>query len=1675
GTVADVIFTPPAGSYSSAQSVVLTTTTEGAYFRYTTDGSEPTNASMLYTTAISVPLNTVMTIKAKAYKTGWNPSNTGTAVYNVTGQVAWIPPIFNPAGGNYASDQMVSISIPNPADAVIHYTTDGSVPSSTNGMLYAGPISITQTTNLQAIAFKLGWTDSVVASAQYNFGVSAPVFNPPAGTYQSAQNIAITSSTPGAVIRYTLDGSDPTSSNGIIYSAPIFLGEDTNTIIRAKAFKGGWADSPLAIANYIISGTVANVVFNPMGGIFQEPVSVVLTSATPGAVIRYTLDGSEPNAGSTQYTTAITVPLNSTWTIRAKAFRAGWISSATLSQTYTVTGQVVISAPVFSVVAGTYTSARTVSINTPIPADATIRFTTDGSDPNASSPVYSAPITVPLNSTMTIKAMAFRSNWIPSPIYSATYVITGQVALPVPMFTPPAGIYQTAQSVTLNTATIPSGAVLRYTLDGSEPNQGSPAYQNPISLAMNSTTTIKVKGFSPDWIASPTLEATYVITGQVVFNTPVFNPAPGIYTAAQMITINSTMPADATIRYTLDGSEPNAASPVYSSAIPLPLNSTLTIKVKAFKANWTASETHTGFYTTTGAVSIQLPVFTPAPGLFTTPQNIVLNTNTIPSGATLRYTLDGSDPNESSAIYSTPIPVNSGQTVTIRVRAYTANWLPSQIHTGVFTVTGQVAIVAPVFSPVAGTYQTAQTVAINTTTTPAGATIRYTMDGSEPTASSPVYMTPINLALNTNTTIKAKAYLDNWVASETYTAVYVITGTVAINAPVFTPAAGTYQSAQSVTINTLTTPAGATIRYTTDGSDPTATSPVYSAPISVPLNTMMTIKARAFLTGWTSSQVYSSVYNVTGQIVLPTPMFTPPAGTYQTQQSVSLNTNTTPTGSTLRYTLNGTVPTESSPAYAAGNPIALPMSAVTTITVRAFKADWTPSNSVSATYNVTGQVSFPAIVFSPPQGTYTSPQSIAISAPIPATATIRYTLDGSEPTVTSSIYSAPINLAQNTNTTIKVKGFLTDWTPSVTHTAVYTITGEVSINTPVFNPAPGIYTTAQSVSINTTTAPAGAIVRYTTDGTDPTATSPIYTAPISIPLNSTMQIKARAYATNWLASPIYTGNYTVTGTASIPDPVFTPPAGTYSTAQTLVLNTNTMPLGATLRYSLDGSEPTETHPQYSLPILLQGPAVITVKVKAFAANWIASQTYTAVYNMTGQVTLMQPLFNPAPGVYTSAQSVNAIAQPNPSSAVIRYTVDGSDPSASSPIFTDPIQIPLNTAMYEIRIRGFLAGWDPSTVASGIYTITGQVILPAQPFTPAPGTYTTAQTISIAAPILPVGATLRYTLDGSEPTADSPAYTVPLQIPQNTMQTIKIKGFVTDWIPSETITAVYNITGTVAAPVMSIPGGLYSNELHLELSSATAGATIRYTTDGSDPDQSSALYTDPIVIPEQAQDFVVKAKAFKTDWISSTISTQTYSVLLIPIDVRAFSYGGYIRVLWNSPIAAKVLNGFNIYRRRTSEASFTKLNATPILNQLGADYYYDDYEISVNTSYQYYVTAIYNGVESLPSMTTTIEYQSQDLQISDASYAYPNPATSSTKIKLVLSRNDNVQVAVSIYDFAGKKVKTLTVPPTNSNLIEILWDLNNTSGKKVGRGTYFARITANDGVNTSQKVIKISVK
>jgi len=83
-------------------------------------------------------------------------------------------PTFSPAGGAYSSTQSVTLSSAT-SGASIRYTTDGSTPTASTGIIYSNAITVGATTTLKAIAYKSGLIDSAVTSAAYTFNV-APVF-----------------------------------------------------------------------------------------------------------------------------------------------------------------------------------------------------------------------------------------------------------------------------------------------------------------------------------------------------------------------------------------------------------------------------------------------------------------------------------------------------------------------------------------------------------------------------------------------------------------------------------------------------------------------------------------------------------------------------------------------------------------------------------------------------------------------------------------------------------------------------------------------------------------------------------------------------------------------------------------------------------------------------------------------------------------------------------------------------------------------------------------------------------------------------------------------------------------------------------------------------------------------------------------------------------------------------------------------------------------------------------------------------------------------------------------------------------------------------------------------------------------------------------------------------------
>lgn len=96
-------------------------------------------------------------------------------------------------------------------------------------------------------------TYSIKVTSQGLITVAAPTISPASGIYAVSQNLSIVTTTPGASIRYTVDGSTPTISLGVLYSGPIAI--SSTTTIKAMAYKQGCTDSSISSATLVFPGS----------------------------------------------------------------------------------------------------------------------------------------------------------------------------------------------------------------------------------------------------------------------------------------------------------------------------------------------------------------------------------------------------------------------------------------------------------------------------------------------------------------------------------------------------------------------------------------------------------------------------------------------------------------------------------------------------------------------------------------------------------------------------------------------------------------------------------------------------------------------------------------------------------------------------------------------------------------------------------------------------------------------------------------------------------------------------------------------------------------------------------------------------------------------------------------------------------------------------------------------------------------------------------------------------------------------------------------------------------------------------------------------------------------------------------------------------------------------------
>jgi hypothetical protein len=612
-------FTPGPGTYSGAQSVTISDATPGATFFYTTNGTTPTTASTRYTGPVTV--SSSETLQAIAVANGLNSSAVGSAVYTISssGSVATATPTFTPTAGTYTGTQSVTIADAT-AGATIYFTTNGTTPT-TASAVYTGPISVSASETLEAIAVASGHTASSVAAATYTInaagggggGTTPPVVNDPNG-FNSAANFtllggatltggalqltdgknfearAVWYSTPVNIQSFTTDfmfqitPASPNASDGMTFTiqnmglnavggiggALGYQGIKSSVAVKFDLFNNnGEGVNSTGFYTNGAAPTIPALDLTPSGVNLHSGHIMHAHLTYDGTTLALTLTDTVTNATFTA-SQAINIPSTvgaSTALIGFTAGTGGTVATQNvLNWTYTPGAPTssptpATAPPTFKPAAGTYTGTQSVTI-ADATAGATIYYTTNGTTPTTASAVYTGPISV--TASETLKAIAAASGDTASPVVSAAYTISVPVATAPPTFKPAAGTYTGTQSVTIADAT--AGATIYFTTNGTTPTTASAVYTGPISVSANET--LEAIAVASGDTTSAVASATYTINaaGTGGGTPPVVNDPNGFPSAAGFTLVGGATVTGGALQLT-DGKSFEAHAVWYSTPV----------------------------------------------------------------------------------------------------------------------------------------------------------------------------------------------------------------------------------------------------------------------------------------------------------------------------------------------------------------------------------------------------------------------------------------------------------------------------------------------------------------------------------------------------------------------------------------------------------------------------------------------------------------------------------------------------------------------------------------------------------------------------------------------------------------------------------------------------------------------------------------------------------------------------------------------------------------------------------------------------------------------------------------------------------------------------------------------------------------------------------------------------
>ena len=975
-----------------------------------------------------------------------------------------------------------------------------------------------------------------------------PTFSPAAGLYTSPINVEISSTTDNASIYYTLDGTTPTTSS-TLYTSPISISQ--NTTVKAMATANGHANSLITSATYTFPETVANLAaFKALpNGSTSYMIDNDVTFVYGGGGYSYVKDASAslllygnfniPNDFVEGDQIAHLMGTKSVYHDQVEMQNIVYEASQAPN-----TGTVVPTLLTFSELINNYNTydAQLVTfenVTFPNGFSGSEVFVFQGNDSVKLFNRFSIDTTIAAGTTLNLTGLvAIHDNVIQIyPRYNQD--LGGQEIVLTPSLTinePTNGaVYSTLDTLHIGID------IQNFTLDTDgylkvESNFLSAFIPGVEVMYLNQS----LMNIIPLFPLSPMPAGEYTFTASLVdMDSNALSPAVSVSAAFTVVAPEQSAPTitaagseaegdntfyfnaevtitadeDASIYYTTDGTEPTDASTLYTA--PFNVTTTSTIKAIAVKPYYQNSNVSTLEVTIT-APTVATPVFTPASGAYA--DSVAFSIACATEGAEIRYTLDGSNPTENSTLYTAPVTLTT--TTTVIAKAFKTDWFASETATAVYTVSSE-----PILS--------VSTNALNFTSTQL--TQQFTVSSanfSDPTitlsnTNTHFTVSPETVPTNTNTVVTVTfdgtepTTASLHVLVGTVDEIVQLTATAQLPAPVLDPANG---EDTLVTVTMSCSVAGATIHYTTDGTEPTAASAAYTMPVALNIPGTYTVKAIAVKADWENSEITTGTY-IINEPPAPQPLDT-------VIYTVGFEAEEGFVASTVYN--NTTVAFTGPDNMQWGTYYGTPSTNNAIVDAQSMQMRWYKANpdNIGYTYSNFDLRNVTHVTF-----TATNSNGLNVK--------VSHSVDGGS-TYSAGETFALSSVAQNFDYVVDEAGaydyvrlkftiVVPDPIPTansrvvIDSVVVYGILGitPTTVSAPVITPNEGIYYEPQTVSI--TCDDADAVIRYTTDGSVPTENSTIYSAPFTV--SNTTTIKAKAWKTGM------TPSFVSSATISFPEQV----------------------------------------------------------------------------------------------------------------------------------------------------------------------------------------------------------------------------------------------------------------------------------------------------------------------------------------------------------------------------------------------------------------------------------------------------------------------------------------------------------------------------------------------------------